>query len=767
MSNRGALDRDSGGIEFVYRFAGFELDPVRETLHDADGPVALRDHALRVLILLVERAPATVSRDDILDHVWGHQALSDSSIAQVVRDIRNALGDSARRPALVATRYGRGYQFVGEVVRHRHDAGGATRAVRTRSERTHPLPRVIAAILVVAAAMLAWQAFRGNSSEPRADGGEAVTLRAVAAESGESLSSPLVDYLAMLLGNELGADRIRVADSASPPDDREIRVRMAAEEQDGDRRLALVIDGDSIHGPRYQARFAEADELVRRGLDALLVRVRGQADEEIRLDAGLVSQSSFAIETLLRGMAAQLAGDVPRAAELFEAALAEDPAFEFARYELAIAVRRLGDRERSLAILVPMRERLDSDFWSHRINNAIGIALWQLGRPDDALDAFRRAAERARSPSIRGILLNNISLIERDLGQLERAEASSREAIRIAERTDALRLEGSARSTLASILLRLDRDDEALEHLDRARECFYERGDQAGYAAVLSRTAALREARGEYSDSETLLQLTIGIREQLGDEDGVADLRIRLARLHRYAGKFGPARRLARTGLEKAQTIGEDDLVIDGYRELAAVALAERRFDQARSYGLEAMRIAEQTGREGDQRLIRLGLLEIERSAGEQPSDAGLAATDDLIRGADEVEDLAVSVRARVLAASYYRGQQRFDDARRILQRAAELAGEDRTLGVEVEAERARLALARSALDEADRALTELESLRAAPHPLLMLRARLQAARGDRIEALETAGLARSTIGDWWSPADQERLADWSAQTRP
>ena len=99
-------ENSSAAANWVYRFGGFELDPVRETLRADDGPVLLRDHALRVLKLLVERAPEVVSRDDILDEVWGHQALSESSIAQVIRDIRAALNDPARNPTMLATRYG-------------------------------------------------------------------------------------------------------------------------------------------------------------------------------------------------------------------------------------------------------------------------------------------------------------------------------------------------------------------------------------------------------------------------------------------------------------------------------------------------------------------------------------------------------------------------------------------------------------------------------------------------------------------------------------
>ena len=149
----------------LYRSGGFELDPVRETLRGPDGPVPLRDHALRVLKLLVERAPEVVSRDAILDEVWGHQALSESSIAQVIRDIRSTLGDLARTPTMVATRYGRGYQFIGSVERverrHRHSAPTAQPSRQRPEQRfafDKPGPAALIA-LIAALAIGGWQWF--------------------------------------------------------------------------------------------------------------------------------------------------------------------------------------------------------------------------------------------------------------------------------------------------------------------------------------------------------------------------------------------------------------------------------------------------------------------------------------------------------------------------------------------------------------------------------------------------------------------------------
>ena len=756
----------------IYRFDRFELDTERESLTGPDGAVALRGHALLVLKYLIERAPEVVTRDEILQHVWGHQALSESSIAQVIRDIRSALGDSARSPRHLATRYGRGYQFVGEleVFESGKDADrvgspDVASASPPRSGRrtawNQALMIVVAAIVVFAG----WQWYRGDSSVPLADAREPMTLLAISSQSGESLSAPFVDYLAFILGNALGADRVSVARDPEEidPAARVVEISLASLEA-GDRRLfELAVGRPAMDDPELRLRFDEASDLVLRSLEGVLAEVYGQVDIETRLDAGLLSRSSFAVETLLRGMAAQFAGDVKRAAELFEAALAEDPDFEFARYELAIAVRRNGDYERALTILQPMADRLEGDFWAHRINNAMGIAYWRMDRNDEALDAFRRAESTARSPATRAIVMTNVGLIERNEGRLEQAEASMREAVRLAEEADSPRLQANARNSLASVLMRRDQSDDALVQLGIARELFYETGNLRGYAAVLSRAARIHSARSERSEAESLLRLALGIYEQLGAGVNVADAQFRLARIHRVRGEFELARSLAGSALERARTLEDDSLLIDCYQALATLALADQRYDQARTYGSEALRLAEQTGRDRDRRVIRLGLMQadFESSTAVPETDQSLQQ---LIDEAAAADHRLVGIRAHLLATRIHQRAERLDDARRSIERADSLLEENNLrLAQEINAARAELALARGEYQAAGVALDALERTNAPPHPLLMLRARLHAEQGDLKSAVETAGLAKSTIGDWWRPEHEDQLRTWQS----
>ena len=97
------------------RFGRFTFDRSRRQLLRDGAQVHVSPKAFALLGLLLERAPAAVSKDDIIRSVWPDVSVSDASLTNVVTELRGALGDSARQPRFIRTVHGFGYAFCGDV----------------------------------------------------------------------------------------------------------------------------------------------------------------------------------------------------------------------------------------------------------------------------------------------------------------------------------------------------------------------------------------------------------------------------------------------------------------------------------------------------------------------------------------------------------------------------------------------------------------------------------------------------------------------------
>ena len=101
-----------------YSFGDFVLDAETGELRRSGDVVALRRQTFRLLQLLIERAPALLSRDTLLDEVWGRTALAPNAVPQAISELRRALGDDAQSPQYIETRHRRGYRFLAKVQLH-------------------------------------------------------------------------------------------------------------------------------------------------------------------------------------------------------------------------------------------------------------------------------------------------------------------------------------------------------------------------------------------------------------------------------------------------------------------------------------------------------------------------------------------------------------------------------------------------------------------------------------------------------------------------
>lgn len=87
--------------------------------------IRLSPKAFDLLALLIARRPNAVSKTDISAHLWPRTFVSDSSLPSLVSEIRDAIGDSRRKPGLLRTVHRFGYAFQAESARMADQAAAA------------------------------------------------------------------------------------------------------------------------------------------------------------------------------------------------------------------------------------------------------------------------------------------------------------------------------------------------------------------------------------------------------------------------------------------------------------------------------------------------------------------------------------------------------------------------------------------------------------------------------------------------------------------
>jgi DNA-binding winged helix-turn-helix (wHTH) protein len=99
------------------RFEDFELDPSSFELRRAGHLVKLERIPLQLLFLLAENRQRLVTREEIIEAIWGKNVFvdADNSINTAVRKIRQALKDDPENPCFVRTVPGKGYRFTAQI----------------------------------------------------------------------------------------------------------------------------------------------------------------------------------------------------------------------------------------------------------------------------------------------------------------------------------------------------------------------------------------------------------------------------------------------------------------------------------------------------------------------------------------------------------------------------------------------------------------------------------------------------------------------------
>jgi DNA-binding response OmpR family regulator len=112
---RAILRRTEGSKKRLarYRFADVELDFEVYRAKKGEEPLDLSPREFELLRYLIERKGETVSREKLLEDVWGYESYpSTRTVDTHIAKLRAKIGDSGSEPRFILTIHGTGYKFV-------------------------------------------------------------------------------------------------------------------------------------------------------------------------------------------------------------------------------------------------------------------------------------------------------------------------------------------------------------------------------------------------------------------------------------------------------------------------------------------------------------------------------------------------------------------------------------------------------------------------------------------------------------------------------
>jgi TolB-like protein/DNA-binding winged helix-turn-helix (wHTH) protein len=100
---------------FVFCFDDVEVREREFTLKKAGVVSTLEPKAFRALLFLLHNPQKLITKDELLQAVWGDTAVTDGSLTRCIWLVRNVLGDDTRTPRYIETVPTVGYRFIAPV----------------------------------------------------------------------------------------------------------------------------------------------------------------------------------------------------------------------------------------------------------------------------------------------------------------------------------------------------------------------------------------------------------------------------------------------------------------------------------------------------------------------------------------------------------------------------------------------------------------------------------------------------------------------------
>ena len=666
-----------------YRFLEFVLDTDQQTLIGPTGALPLRRQSFLVLQHLLEHAPAVVGKDEILDAIWGHQAISSSAVAQTIRELRDALDDDAENPRAIETRHRVGYRFIADVTRDVAASPLAPEptlnppfAAATRRPDAHAPSRMAVSILAVFVLVLLTLVLvtrsgslspSVKSSWPDNSNSRPLALSGLNAARNFGTTQALQDL-----------ERVRVADDVPRLDlwlarlhilrgetraAGQILARLEATRSQLQRSDQLMLD--ALHG-EVAGRYAAALEKWRIlfemdpadvdvGLAFSELQVHENADDARTTFERLSGLQGIPVERQLL-MSAQLADlehQVDRQDTQAQAAVAAAgsrwPALAaLARVEIGRALKSRGKIGEAREIAARAAAELEQqglqraalELRLDQIDPA--IAQGDLEKVNAELGALQTRVENSGDAYSAGRVLHARGRLARRTGNNEQAIALYAAAAQQHESVGNQDGVASALSAQAGPLKRAGRTAEARAALDRALRLAEASGTASVRASIHGNLANVAATEARYADARRHYEAALSLFREVHDKGAEALTLGNLANLAVYSGDLRTAEKLNRDALALFRALEQPADVARILIDIAAAALDTGDLTEAAQLAEEAAGIVRQLG---DPRRLAVALA---LGADVKIHAAELVSAEALLDAAGPVEKLELDVQATI-----------------------------------------------------------------------------------------------------------------------
>jgi TolB-like protein/Flp pilus assembly protein TadD len=445
----------------VLAFGDHRLDIKRRELRRGTELIDLEPKVFDLLAFLVQHRDRVVSKDDLLQEVWGGRIVSESALTTRINAVRRALGDNGTAQRLVRTFTRKGIRFVGEVT---EISDPATPAVVAATSIAQPLVAPRMSIVVLPFANLSndpeQQYFADGITEDLTTDLSRITHSFVISRN-TAFTYRNKPVGTKQIGRELGvryvlegsvrrsSNKVRVSAQLI---DAEIDAHLWADQFDGDISDLLALQ----------------NEITSRIAITLNVELS-------RREAASPTNNPDALEYILRGRAAywktglQSRDLFAETLELYQQALALDPGSVEAQSQVAnmLAVRAGNGWTKSPASDFRRAEELVEQALAasprdYLARYAKGSVLRFQGRCDQAIPEYERALES--NPN----WLNSLDFLaacKMMTGAMETAISLEQKAIRLGPRDPYI---GNFYSRIGQAHLLLAQTDEAIAWFEKA-----------------------------------------------------------------------------------------------------------------------------------------------------------------------------------------------------------------------------------------------------------------------------------------------------------